>query len=826
MQLHGDVGSGGGAGLANHHQTVAVIAANQTVLGIQDPFTVHHELVFIDTLTERHGGGPNAVAALGQLVGSGAPAVHGAGQINLGGSAVLITEGNRCAMNLRAEHHGAFHSGHIAIILAFSVGPVVGLHPNLTAAQGGVVDDHISSLAAIEVGEDKAQRLTGNRLIIQFDGEVAVGILVQDLTGPGVQCGNRGTLLLPDMGSHVLPNRCIHKVDLQAGGGRSGLATDGTLVAAVAVRHCHTAGGADTALVMGAVAAAHATTGTSTATPGMRHRCTTNSTLTGCGMRQVLAGAGALGILQRKAAVAVLGQGEGHRHATGNEHLFATPHNELTGGFLAVAFCQIPLAIAFGLNENIRIRGKGSRQLAGRELVGAHVLVVFLTTIVGTVDIANQIVVQGVGRILSATNRTGATGEAMTLGIGVVGLVAVRALGAGVGRIALVRTGGSGHRRRIAVAGGCNGLGVAVRTLGAGKGHHTGLFTGGSGSHLGGVAVGAAGLCLTANCTLVAAVAVVTDDATDRTEAIAPGMGTNRTALGTGITGPVMAAACTTGITLAIGVEQVLTGAGSGAVLQGQRTVGIHRQGKGDFDAGRNIQLVRIGHAGVGIVESSGLGSALEALGHIPIGIVGGLDANIAFLVEGSSQLAGRELIGAHIGSILFTAVVCTVNVAEQVVVHLCRLGGTTGDLAPGAAAVIPCTGSNGIAVVAVGGDTQISGLVPLVIPVVCTAAAIHTTEDHTGVSAGNSTLISAVAIGVRHTDPGFSVAEEIGRKPRAITDPIGVGFQIKRCRRGSESRHRYHAEQHAQRQQDTEEFVHSSLHGIPPRILGRNARC
>ena len=325
-------------------------------------------------------------------------------------------------------------------------------------------------------------------------------------------------------------------------------------------------------------------------------------------MGQVLAGAGALGVLQGDGAVGVLSQGECHLNTTGNEHLFIAAHNELTGGILAVAFSQIPLTIALGLHEDVGIGREGGGELAAAELVGAHVLVVFLTAIVGTVDVTNQIVVQSVGRILCTTDGTGATGKAMPLGIGVVGLVAVGALGASVGSIALCRTGSSGHRRRIAVAGGCNGLGVTVRALGASESHDTGTLAGGSRGHLGGVVVGAAGLCLAAHGTLVAGVAVVTNDTTDRAETIAPGVGANSTTLGTGVTGPVMAATCTTGITLAVGVEQVLAGAGGGAVLQSQGVVGIHSQGKGDCDARRNIQLIRIGHAGDGIVEGHGLG--------------------------------------------------------------------------------------------------------------------------------------------------------------------------------------------------------------------------
>lgn len=237
-------------------------------------------------------------------------------------------------------------------------------------------------------------------------------------------------------------------------------------------------------------------------------------------------------------------------------------------------------------------------------------------------------------------------------------------------------------------------------------------------------------LCLTADCTLTTGIAMVTSHTAHGTAAIRPGMGTNCAALGTGVPVKAMGTGSRASITLAIGIKQVLTGTLRGAVFQSQGTIGILSQGKRNLDTCRYIQLVRIGNTYIRGNEGNCLGSALEALSHIPLGIVTGLNTDVAFRREGGNQLAVCEFIGTDIGSILVAAIIGTVDEAEQVEI--------SGVIAPGTAAGIPGIFCNGVAVVTIGGDGQIGTLVPLLIPTVGAAVGVHATEDHIGISAGD----------------------------------------------------------------------------------------
>ena len=421
----------------------------------------------------------------------------------------------------------------------------------------------------------------------------------------------------------------------------------------------------------------------------------------------------------------------------------------------------------------------------------------------------------GIVGIQSATDGTDTLGVAVTLGIGIIRLIAVRADRAGVGGVSLIGTGGGGDHALIAVTGGRDGLGIGIAALGAGVGLHTGIFTGSRRGDLGGIAVAAGRLCLAADGTLTAGIAVVAGHAANCTATVFPSMGTDLTALSTGVAIKAVGAGNRTGVALAVRVEQVLAGAFCHAVLQLQCAIVIFGQRKVDLNARRDICLVGVGNTGIGIVESQRLGSTLEALGHIPVGIIAGLDADIALLLKGSGELTGRrELVLAQIGSILFATVVFAVDEAEQIVLIRERT--------PGTAAGIPGAICHGIAVGTIGGDGQIGTLIPLVAPVVGAAVGIHPAEDHAGVSAGDITFIDAVPVGIGHTGPAFAVAIKIGREPCPLCQPIGIWLQIKHVGGGGKSRHGYHAEQHSQHQQDTEEFVHSSFHGLPPCDLDR----
>ena len=88
-------------------------------------------------------------------------------------------------------------------------------------------------------------------------------------------------------------------------------------------------------------------------------------------------------------------------------------------------------------------------------------------------------------RTCGTTSRTfaGAGGPAMALGIGVVVLIAVRTLGTGVGGITLSRTGGVSHLAGVAVAGGGDGFGLGGATVVTGVGLDTCLGTRGRSGH-------------------------------------------------------------------------------------------------------------------------------------------------------------------------------------------------------------------------------------------------------------------------------------------------------------------------------------------------------
>ena len=88
---------------------------------------------------------------------------------------------------------------------------------------------------------------------------------------------------------------------------------------------------------------------------------------------------------------------EGDLGVTGNEHLLVAAGDQLAGGISAVAFCHIPLGVVGSFDEHIAVRGESDHQLAIDEFVIAHVLVVFLAAVVGAIDEAHQIVVNGFG---------------------------------------------------------------------------------------------------------------------------------------------------------------------------------------------------------------------------------------------------------------------------------------------------------------------------------------------------------------------------------------------------------------------------------------------
>ena len=228
----------------NHQHTVAVVAAGNTVGRIGDPFTVRNELIFIHAGIQIQSDAPHAVAALGHLVGAGAPVVHGACQIHTGSGSVLIAEGYGGAVDLRADNQTAFPSGHSAGILAFAVSGSGGLDPDFTVCiQCGVIHFDIGGLIAVEVMEQQAQRLSGSGLIVHIQGEIALGIPLNDLAGPFIAANGGGGSPLPGMGHNAVPAKGIDQMDDDAFHLHT---ADGAQAAGVAVAALLAAGAADT----------------------------------------------------------------------------------------------------------------------------------------------------------------------------------------------------------------------------------------------------------------------------------------------------------------------------------------------------------------------------------------------------------------------------------------------------------------------------------------------------------------------------------------------------------------------------------------------------
>ena len=144
---------------------------------------------------------------------------------------------------------------------------------------------------------------------------------------------------------------------------------------------------------------------------------------------------------------------------------------------------------------------------------------------------------------------------------------------------------------------------------------------------------------------------------------------------------------------------------------------------------------------------------------------------------------------------------------------RLLRFSGAGGISRPGAAAAIPGTVGNGVAVGPIRGNGQVSGLVPLVIPVVVRRAGIHSAEDHRRVTLGHNALVITVAVGVGHIRPGAgAVVPVIDCETGAIGKPVAVRLQIQRCSLRRVGRRQSHGEQcddHAQRQKQTQHPSH-----------------
>ena len=639
VQDHLDLtGIGDGVVPGDHHGAVAVVAAHALVARIGHPGAVHHELVLMDTGSQLHRHGPDAVGALHQLGGGGAPVVHGACQIHAG-SGTGVAEGDGGAVDLGADDGILLSGDHIAGQLALAVG-TGGLDPDLTGLlQRGIADGQIRGLSAVPVVEDQAQALAGGGSVVQQEGVVAVGISVDDLAGPAI--AGQGDIggSLPCVGHHAVPAFGVDEVDQDAvgtahaadGTGGAGpamvtgiaalvanalgpdvltaVATDGADAIDVGVLHGGTAGAADALGVMALMGAGRATVAANAVGPAMDADQTADVThALGPAMLAGLAADGTAAVF------------EGVLHSGAAEG-----------------------TVAFGIMVRVAA-GSGIHQITqGQGLVVADG--------------------QGEGDLHAA-------GDEHLVGIGDAGSGVVQLHG-GQGVIVAL-----GHVPAQVVAG-LHGH-IAVRLEG--------------GDQLTAVKlVDADGLAVF----LTAVVAAV-----DPAEQV---VGTGRAADGTGV-----ALVAVIHLGAAVGADAVGAMAGMltgrGLIAQAQRAVAVDGQGEGDLYVAGDEHLLRHGDALGGVVQGDGGGVLIEALGHVPLGVVAGLHAHIGVGGEGDDELAIDELVDTDVGGVFLAGVVGAVDPAEQVVVHHRLLLTAVG---AGAAHIVVAGGSDalGVAVTTLGAD-------------------------------------------------------------------------------------------------------------------------
>jgi hypothetical protein len=172
-----------------------------------------------------------------------------------------------------------------------------------------------------------------------------------------------------------------------------------------------------------------------------------------------------------------------------------------------VALGHVPVSVSGGFQENIAVLSKGSSEFSVDELVLAHVLVVGFTAVVNTVDVTDQIVIDGSSGICHTAYaafvvyKAVPSGRSVVIGVSVttagagisgvagggagrcsdVGSIAMGESGdrvgsacgpansAGIERIAIGSTGGSDDRGPVAMTGSCHligGIAVAAGVAG------------------------------------------------------------------------------------------------------------------------------------------------------------------------------------------------------------------------------------------------------------------------------------------------------------------------------------------------------------------------
>ena len=130
----------------------------------------------------------------------------------------------------------------------------------------------------------------------------------------------------------------------------------------------------------------------------------------------------------------------------------------------------------------------------------------------------------------------------------------------------------------------------------------------------------------------------------------------------------------------------------SGYIAQSKGVISVVHQSEGDFNAAGDKELIGIGQGACMIQGSGGGFVAQPAIGHVPVLIIAGFDRNIAVTCEGSREFAVYKFVCTQIGVIFITGIICTVDVAEEVVVFGGLFLAALGADAAGIAVTADCT--------------------------------------------------------------------------------------------------------------------------------------
>ena len=463
---------------------------------------------------------------------------------------------------------------------------------------------------------------------------------------------------------------------------------------------------------------------------------------------------GLFGVAQSQGAVLIFHQGEFPLGACGHEHLLTLVLVQGAAGGVHVAFEEIPVGIVAGLDEDIAVSGEGGGQLAVHELILAQVGIVSLTAIVSAVDVTDQVVVHGgLSHGFGDGDRVGGAGLAFVVIAGHVQLQGH------IGQSVL-----DGQGDVLTVVDSLTLSSAAAPAVGpAAVGGEFELIGGACGNVLEGDLIDAFG-----------------------------GFGHD---IGGGV--PAGAVKPSAGA-----VAHRVHGGDLQAGLLAHTVAGYGDDGgfgiKGDShvtDSGNNegVVVCAVGFApgivpgAVGDLQVVGacgnigedlLIGAVGGQGHPVVG-VGGVPLGAAQGLVTGHHIQGFVLILRGIGSgfgsggrgflrLLFFAV-------DR----------------PDATALVPGAVGHGVQIGAVGGNSQVRGLVPLAVPAVFFYGGVHAAEDNVVVAGGDGAFVDTVLVGTVQIGPGVAATgiPAVDGEPCAVTQPVGVGLQVQRgflgCRVG-----------------------------------------